>query len=181
MQAYTEAVNVICGRAGVPKLIPWHDRRTGHAPGWRIPALGAIAALFVLAAAPPAAITIDYPENESVFPPEITAPTFLWRGAGAGTRLWRIEITFGDGWPGVRAVARGERMRIGEIDPRCVSDNNELPKLTPQQAASWIWKPDAQTWAAIKKHSVSRPATVVISGFPDEQTAQPLSRGSVSI
>ena len=34
-------------------------------------------------------------------------------------------------------------MRIGEIDPRCVSDNNELPKLTPQQAASWIWKPDA--------------------------------------
>ena len=99
----------------------------------------------------------------------------------AAARLWRIDITFADGSPGIRAVSRGERLRIGEIDPRCVSDNNEPPKLTPQQAASWTWKPDAQTWAAIKKHSVSRPATVTITGFADEQTQQPLSRGSVTI
>ena len=72
-------------------------------------------------------------------------------------------------------------MRIGEIDPRCVSDNNKLPTLTPQQAASWTWKPDAQTWAAIKTRSVDRPATVTITGFADEQTKQPLSRGSLVI
>jgi hypothetical protein len=30
----------------------------------------------------------------------------------------------------------GERLRIGEIDPRCVSPTNELPKLTPEQAAA---------------------------------------------
>ena len=26
----------------------------------------------------PAALTIDYPHDESIFPPEIVAPTFLW-------------------------------------------------------------------------------------------------------
>src|SRR5208283_3108068 len=94
---------------------------------------------------------------------------------------WRINITFGDGLPGIRAVSRGERMHIGEIDPRCVTENNKLPALTPQQAASWTWKPDAQTWTAIKKRSVNRAATVTIAGFPNETANQPLSRGSAAI
>ena len=151
------------------------------APGWRIPALGAVVALLVLAADQPAPITIDYPENASIFPPEIVAPAFLWRDASAGARLWRIDVAFGDGLPGIAAVSGGERLRIGEIDPRCVSDNNEPPRLTGQQAASWTWKPDAQTWAAIKKRSVSRPATVTITGFLNQQTKQPLSRGSLTL
>jgi len=147
----------------------------------RILVLSGVAALLALAADQPAAITIDYPEKGSIFPAEIVAPTFLWRDASAGARLWRIDITFGDGLPGIRAVSRGERMHIGEIDPRCVTENNKLPTLTPQQAASWTWKPDAQTWTAIKKRSVNRAATVTIAGFPNETANQPLSRGSVAI
>jgi hypothetical protein len=99
--------------------------------GFRTPALAAVVALLVLAADPPAPITIDYPENGSIFPPEITAPTFVWRDGSASAAFWRIEVNFGDGSAPIRAVSRGERLRIGEIDPRCVSDNNELPKLTP--------------------------------------------------
>lgn len=72
-------------------------------------------------------------------------------------------------------------MHIGEIDSRCVSANNKLPTLTLQEAVAWVWKPDAQTWAANEKRSANRPATVTIAGFPDEQSKQPLSRGSVSI
>ena len=56
-------------------------------------------------------------------------------------------------------------MRIGEIDPRCVSPTNQPPKLTPQQAAAHTWTPDAATWAAIKKQSAAGAATVTISGF----------------
>jgi tetratricopeptide (TPR) repeat protein len=149
--------------------------------GWRVLVLSGVVALLALAADQPSTITIDYPENGSVFPPEIVAPTFLWRDASAGAKLWRIDIAFGDGLPGIRAVSRGERMRIGEIDPRCVTDNNELPALTPRQAASRTWKPDAPTWAAIKKRSVGRAATVTIAGFPSESATQPLSRGSVAI
>ena len=156
-------------------------RGTRNAPGWRVLVWSGAVALLALAADRPAPISIDYPENGSIFPPEITAPTFLWRDASPAARLWRIDIAFGDGLPGLRAVSRGERLRIGEIDPRCVSDNNEPPKLTPQQAASWTWKPDAQTWAAIKKRSVNRPATLTITGFANEEAPQPLSRGSLTV
>ena len=95
---------------------------------WRLPVLGVVIALLLMAAHQPAAITIDYPEDGSIFPPEITAPTFLWRDAAASARLWRIDVTFGDGVAGIRATIAGERMRIGEIDPRCVSDTNEPPE-----------------------------------------------------
>ena len=148
---------------------------------WHIFALGAIVALLALAGDGPAPVTIDYPENESIFPPDVAAPTFLWRDANASAKLWRIDVTFGDGAAGIQAVSKGERLRIGEIDKRCIAPNNELPKLTPREAASWIWKPDAATWAAIKKRSVNRPATVTIAGFPNEQVQKPLSRGSVTI
>ena len=107
------------------------------------------------------AITIDYPEEGSIFPPEITAPTFLWHDAAEKATAWLIEVTFADGAPAIRVTAPGERMRIGEIDTRCVSENNELPRLTPYQASARTWTPDAETWAAIKKHSV---ATISISG-----------------
>ena len=148
---------------------------------WRIAALITVAALFALAADRPARITIDYPLDGSIFAPEIVAPTFLWRDASPSAKFWRIEVAFSDGAAGIQSVSRGQRPRIGEIDPRCVAVNNELPKLTPQEAASWTWKPDAATWAAIKKRSVNHPATVTITGFPGELATQPLSRGSVTI
>ena len=98
-----------------------------------------------------AAITVDYPEEGSIFPPEITPPTFLWRDASDSASVWTIDVTFTDGSAGIRAKSAGERLRIGEIDPRCVSASNELPKLTPQQAAARTWIPDAATWEAIKQ------------------------------
>ena len=102
-------------------------------------------------------ISIDYPEDGSIFPPGITPPTFLWRDA-AGTS-WSIDISFADNSAPIHAVSKGERMQLGPIDPDCVSDSNAPPKLTPQQAAAWTWKPDTATWAAIQAHSVNAPAT----------------------
>jgi Flp pilus assembly protein TadD len=72
-------------------------------------------------------------------------------------------------------------MRIGEIDPEAVSPNNELPKLTPEQAAAHTWIPDASTWEAIKRRSVGSPATVAITGFRDQDLKQPVSSGQVRI
>jgi hypothetical protein len=114
-------------------------------------------------------ISIDYPEDGSVFPPGITPPTFLWRDA-AGTS-WSIDITFAGKAPAIHAVSKGERMRLGAIDPDCVADSNEPPKLTLQQAAAWTWTPDAATWAAIQSNSVQQPATVVITGYRDAHVA----------
>ncbi len=114
-------------------------------------------------------ISIDYPEDGSIFPPGITPPTFLWRDS-AGT-LWSIDIAFGDKSAPIHASSAGERMHIGPIDPDTVSDSNSPPKLTTQQAATWAWTPDAATWAAIQAHTVSHPATVTITGLRDGQVA----------
>jgi Flp pilus assembly protein TadD len=128
-----------------------------------------------------AAITVDYPADGSVFPPEITPPTFLWRDAAASATSWTIDITFPDHAPGIRMKSSGERMHIGEIDPEAVSRNNQPPKLTPEQAAAHTWTPDAETWAAIKRRSVESTATITITGFGDEDLKQPVSRGQVRI
>jgi hypothetical protein len=72
-------------------------------------------------------------------------------------------------------------MQVGEIDPVCAKAGAEPPQPTPQQAAAHVWKPDAKTWATIKKRSVERPATVTITGFRDENAGQPVSHGQVTI
>ncbi len=128
-----------------------------------------------------AAITVDYPEDGSIFPPEITPPTFLWRDASDSASVWTIDVAFSDGSAGIHARSAGERLGIGEIDPRCVSASNEPPQLTPQQAAARTWIPDAATWEAIKRHSKEHPATITITGFEDEHLDHPVSRGAVVI
>jgi len=126
-------------------------------------------------------ITVDYPEDESIFPPEITPPTFFWRDSIQSATKWHIDITFADGSEPVHAISAGDRMRIGEIDPRCVSDSNEPPTLTPQQAAAHTWIPDAETWASIKRHSVEEAATIVITGYKGDTTGSPVSLGRVTL
>jgi tetratricopeptide (TPR) repeat protein len=128
-----------------------------------------------------AEITIDYPEDRSIFPPEITPPTFIWRDASPRSKVWDIEVAFSDGSSGMHAQTPGERLHLGEIDPRCVSNTNKLPELTPQQAASHTWTPDDTTWAAIKLHSREHPATVTIAGREAEHAAAAISQGGVVI
>lgn len=124
-----------------------------------------------------APIVIDYPADGSVFPPDMTAPTFLWRDPAPGAVSWQIDVSFANGSAAIHVAATGGRMHIGEIDPRCVAPTNQPPRLTPQQAAARTWIPDPATWAAIKKQSVAGAATVTISGFASGNARHPVSRG----
>jgi tetratricopeptide (TPR) repeat protein len=127
-------------------------------------ALGALVAVgFAVAQVPPATV-IDYPEEGSIFPPDIAAPTFLWRDARAGISTWQIDIAFADGAPPIRRTVRGEPMHVGPIDPRTVAPTNELPQLTRQQSEEHTWKPDASAWAEIERHH--SPLTITVSGGP---------------
>ena len=123
-----------------------------------------LALLAVAAAQQTPRIIIDYPEEGSIFPPDFAPPTFLWRDSQSAATAWEIEIAFADGAPAMRLTARGEPMTIGEIDPRCVAESNQLPKLTPEQAAARTWTPDAAAWSAIKQRAADHPATVTITG-----------------
>ncbi len=127
------------------------------------------------------AISIDYPSDQSIFPPEIIPPTFLWRDPTTSARLWKIDVTFADGSPPVHATSRGEHMRIGRIDPDCIAKSNELPKLTPAQQAAHTWTPSALLWASIKQHSATGAASVTITGISPERPGAGLSHGQVHI
>jgi tetratricopeptide (TPR) repeat protein len=124
-------------------------------------------------------ITVDYPQDGSIFPPEITPPTFLWREENPSAKTWRIDIVFADGSKPIRTTSSGEGMHIGEIDERCVSTANKLPFLTPKQAAAHTWKPEADTWEAMKQHSVKHPAIVIVTGL--DSTGRPVGHGQVSL
>ena len=139
--------------------------------------IGLLVASLSLSAAP-AAITVDYPEDGSIFPPEITPPTFLWRDSAKDATRWRIAVSFGDGSPALHAVSPGPHLRLGPIDPDCVSETNKPPTLTPEQAAAHTWTPAAALWNTIKQRSVAAPATVTITGLA---AARAVSRGRILI
>ncbi len=156
--------------------------RTGAlvAAGGTVVALAAVSALLV--GQRPRPITVDYPLEGSVFPPDFAAPTVLWRDASPRARFWTIDVSFGEGAAAsLRATSHGERPQIGEIDPRAVGPTNELPRLTPEQAASHTWKPDPATWEAIRRGSTATAAVLTITGYAGEPAGRPVSRGRVSI
>jgi tetratricopeptide (TPR) repeat protein len=175
----------------MPARVAWTRwvRSTQARPWKACPAILSALAVFSCAAAPQtrpsaAAISIDYPADQSIFPPEITPPTFLWRDPVRSANVWKIDIVFAEGSAPVHLTSRGERMRIGRIDPDCIAKSNELPRLTPAQQASHTWTPGALLWASIKKHSVANAASVTITGYAQAGNAENqavVSRGLVTI
>jgi hypothetical protein len=127
------------------------------------------------------AITVDYPQDGSIFPPEITPPTFIWHDETNAAASWAIEVAFSDGSPTMRFQSPGAHLRIGEIDPRCVSPSNEPPALTPLQASAHTWTPSADAWNAIKLHSIEHAATITITGVQTGHPEADVSLGSTTI
>ena len=148
------------------------------------PVAGAVPAYLkpvLMDAAPPATgpITIDVPINGTIYPPDLIPPQFAWRDDNPAANLWHIEIIFGDKARPIQVWSDGEKMQMGPIDETLTG--YVPPTLTPEQAADHTWRPDLKTWEEIKKHSVSQPAKVVITGFANKQTAEPLSRAEAVI
>ncbi|HEY1495358.1 MAG TPA: tetratricopeptide repeat protein [Candidatus Solibacter sp.] len=112
-------------------------------------------------------LTILYPLEGTLFPPEFPAPTFLFHDSTKAA-AWTVEVSFADGTAPIRVRASGEPVAVGKIDERCIGPTNRLPKAA--DARTWI--PDAQTWSTIKRHSVTAPAKIAVTG---------LSRAEVSI
>jgi tetratricopeptide (TPR) repeat protein len=145
-------------------------------------ALLGVAVASYLAERRPRPITLDYPLQGAVFPPEVPPPRLEWRDQSPRARVWTIDVSFGEGAvPSLHATSRGEPEQVGEIDPRAVGTTNEPPKLTPEQAAAHTWRPDPATWEAIKKGSTAKDAVLAITGYSDEERRRVVSRGQVTI
>ncbi len=57
------------------------------------------------AAQPQGRITIEYPLDGSLFPPDFAAPTFLFRDSSGSNTAWRAIVRFGDGGAPLRIDA----------------------------------------------------------------------------
>jgi tetratricopeptide (TPR) repeat protein len=121
-----------------------------------------------------AALTVDYPLDGSVFPPDFASPTILWHDDAPAER-WRVTLAPAVGDPFVAEVP-GDPKPKRPIDERCVSPTNRLPEPTPYQATARAWRPPAPTWEAIR----ARPGAVrlTIEGVTRDGV---VSRGAVAI
>ncbi len=109
---------------------------------------------------PPGRVTIEYPLEGTLFPPEISAPAFRWKDDTTRANLWLVSIEFPDGRGRINSFAR-------------------LPE----------WRPAPRVWDQIKSRSVAGPAVVTVIGVGANQRspvrrpvpAQALSVGKVTI
>jgi len=80
-------------------------------------------------------IEIRYPLDGTLFPPEIVAPTFVWKDQTAGVAQWKVLLRF-----------EGDEtlLRFATTEPR--------------------WRPSEAEWAEIKRRSTEHDAEVAIVG-----------------
>lgn len=128
----------------------------------------------------PGPLTVDYPLDESIFPPEIVSPTFLWHDPDERADSWLVDVSVDDS-EHLYVLSAGRPPAAGPIDPACIAESNEIYKPTPYQASARSWTPDAEVWAAIQQRAVEQPASVVICGFHSDDPDTIRSRGQISI
>ncbi|MBC8868118.1 MAG: tetratricopeptide repeat protein [Planctomycetes bacterium] len=97
-------------------------------------------------------LTIDYPLDQTLFPPEIPAPTFRWQDDGTDSDTWLVTIRFQDG---------GDRTSFLTRDTR--------------------WTPTDDQWETIKRRSRKKEAAVTVLGVRRKAPQQILSGASVFI
>ena len=97
-------------------------------------------------------LTIKYPFNEAVFPPEVVSPVFRWKDDKPESDIWLVTIKF--------------------------RDNNERMNFLAHEQK---WKPKAKDWEAIKKRSSEKEAEVNIVGVNRSAPKEILSGGRISI
>ena len=111
-----------------------------------------ILAAYEQAGASHGGLTVLYPLDETMFPPEIVSPTFRWKDSNPESNLWLVTIQFRD-------------------------DAGRINALT--NVAEWT-PPDEQ-WQTIKQRSRERKATVTILGIDRRRPQEILSAEKVSI
>src|SRR5512139_4028324 len=77
--------------------------------------------------APSGSLAISYPLDETLFPPEIVAPTFVWKDESPGVANWVVMV---------RLQGSSEVLQFPTTAPR--------------------WRPSEADWARIKQQSVEQ-------------------------
>jgi type IV pilus biogenesis/stability protein PilW len=131
---------------------------------------------------PAASLKIDYPFSNSLFPPDMVAPMFLFHDQAVKASLWLIDISTAGGTGPVRVLTDGRRPKK-VMDPRCGAPNEDYQEPEYQTSAKG-WTPSAEIWRALTEKPETD-VTITISGLVAPDWTKPvgrislLSRGSV--
>ncbi len=128
----------------------------------------------------PASLSIAYPLDEAVFPPDIAAPTFVWSDPADKADAWLIDIAGDDKSGHFRERTPGTApppARDG--DPRTASEAGAAYKPPEPLVPIRRWMPDPQAWERIKSLSKGRTITATVVGVSSAKPTETLSRGSV--
>jgi len=97
-------------------------------------------------------LTILYPLDETLFPPDIVSPTFRWKDDSPESDIWLITFKFPD-------------------------DVERMSFVTSKQQ----WKPTAKKWEVMKKRSLEKEAEVSILGVSRSSPRKIISGNRISI
>lgn len=96
-------------------------------------------------------ITIEYPLNETLFPPEIIPPVFRWKDCAPASRAWLVGVEFTDGKPRMCFLTRRQQ-----------------------------WTPRPEDWENIKHRSLEQETQVIILGVGHGEPVKIFSRAKMS-
>jgi Tfp pilus assembly protein PilF len=110
-------------------------------------------------ATPAGKLTITYPPDGAMFPPEMVAPTIRWEDTDRTTDRWSLSVEF----------ASGLNARAASSEAiQCMVDVRE-------------WTPSDQQWAAILRHGVDEPARIAVRGVRQAEPERVVTADAVSI
>ena len=96
-------------------------------------------------------IAVEYPLDETLFPPEMVPPVYRWNDSVTASRSWLIRFEFTDGKPCMDFIAKRQE-----------------------------WRPQPEDWEKIKNSSLEQEAKVVILGVGSGEPVRVLSQAKIS-
>jgi tetratricopeptide (TPR) repeat protein len=97
-------------------------------------------------------LTIGYPAEGTLFPPESVAPTVVWTDATAHVDRWKVTV---------RDAGGGEILAVSTDTPR--------------------WRPSENDWKRIKQQNAERDAEIAVAGVDHANPATTLSSARVKV
>jgi len=129
-----------------------------------------------------ASLTVDYPLDGAIFPPQFPPPTLLWHDSSPAANHWLVDVTSADGSRHVYAVTRGDTP-----SPPLHSPGEEIPEAARDykpgdyQASARRWRPPPDLWEEVQRLASGGPATLSIVGFDRAWPKKPVSRATIAI
>ncbi len=100
----------------------------------------------------PGKLSITYPSDGTIFPPEIVPPTFIWDETDQRANKWLVIVDF----------------------------NNENGRITVFTEKK-IWRPTSGQWEIIKKNSIEKDIQITVLGNNSDEPEKIVSGSSITV